>query len=1080
VTDNSYYDGTYNFNDEFRVSLPDITDLSAVSSDGNMRFWVNVPKDMTMYFGLASQNSVGTYGRALCQKTLKVSDNDAEGFQEVVIPLSELTIKEGSFSWQDIKFVALRGANLCTADDFLAVGDLLKISPIEFWSGASPEPEAAYTYTPKYYSVNGNITVVDLNVAMDSRTQINAFAHNSFSDEYLKIAQEKQDNTQLLEVYSITPVIAGVVESDISSEEYTEYAVTEANTDMNVLIPVSEEMRDYKLDVGVLGENGFSKKTYEMTDDYLIVNTNELGDFLIMGNQEAVYTASVNGSAVKDNTIITGGVSVVRAAATSEYQPVMTFSNLSPASPSADLINDWLNDDDAQMSIWLKAPYKKEGTVNLQVDLCLRTSSGYPHQSAAVTLAADGYWHELRINAFEFAGNSFASITGSNYNNFYIRIKGNAVGDEYWVGSDIAFYKSPIVAEVNDGNILLNMVAAVDTAETNKGSSVNVSVTKNAEIFDNKFYRNAMVYSVTDALNYSFDANNVTPYKIGSPTGNEFKEAVAGGGDARTYVKNVSDHEMTFTVGIKTWCKITETGKGGNFLLNKTVTVPNDGKWHEVRISFANLNTDEYKLNALNGVEGYTYGTVYLRVFDLNGDFTSTDDKLYITPLEIYNRSIIGKATDDINDANVELEQIAIIDVKDGGGVTNVTVSKDKIADNKFYRTALKYSDAVIGEYSFSGNTYPYKLTTITGTEFNDFIKYHGVWRTYLKNVSDHAMTFKVGVKIRFEGTESGFAALAKEVTVPGDGKWHEIRITYDDLKLNTTSAAYKALACMDGYNIKGIWFHLQDLNGDFTAATDELYITPLEIYNINIEAPETTDFAREYKQTMLLKKYRTGKEDANISKSSTQAENESPFFTNVITYTAKDSYTTSYKSGQIGFIEGVGIDAEAYADWYYNDNADLRFWIKTEKDTKFRIGVYMNGEISTHNAVEVKASADGWQLITIPRSAFSSSEQMENNILSATTVSVNVFFYAVEGTFTAAGDSISFGQCIEFYSDKAYEKGDANRDGKVNLKDLVHLKKQAVQVSTNVKNCDIDNNGSIDALDLTLMRKKLIKGGWN
>jgi len=1081
VTDSSYYTSTYNYNNEFRLSLPAVTDLSAVNTSGSLRFWVSVPKDLTMYFGLASQNSEGTYGRAFCEKSLYVSDNDAAGFQEVEIPLSELNKREGTFSWKDIKFVALRGTNNCNSDTFLAVGELIKISPIEIWSNTAPEPRAAYTHVPKYYSMNGNVTVIDLNAAMDSRTQINAFAHSSFSDEHLQIAEEAGENTELFKVYSVVAVIAGAVELETTYGEYTEYAVTEANTDMNVLFPVTEEMNNYDLIVGVADENGFRPKSYEKTDEYLIVNTSELGDFVIIGSQIPVYTASATGSTICDNTVLTSGLEIVRAASTPEYQPIMSFAGSDSNAPSADIINEWLADEDAQMNIWVKAPYKSEGTVNAQIDLCLRTNSSYLHQYANVTLMADGYWHELRINASDFTGNSFTSITENNYLNFYIRIKGNAVGDEYWIGPDISFYKSPITSEVNDGNILLEQVAAIDTADTNKGNSTNVSVTKNAYVYDNKFYDTAMAYSVTDATNYNFNSDNVTPYKIGTPNGDEFKEVIANGGDARTYVKNVSDHEMTFTVGIKTWCKVTETGSGGNFLLNKTVTVPNDGKWHEVRISFKNLNTDEYKLNALKGVEGYTYGAVYLRIYDLNGNFTTIDDKLYITPLAIYNRGLIGKATDDINDANVVLKQSAIIDTKDGGGASNISVSEVKIADNKFYRTAMKYYNPVIGSTAFSGsNTYPYKLATVTGTEFKDFVKHHGVWRTYIKNVSDHTMSFTVGVKIRYVTSTNNYRELKKSVEIPGDSKWHEIRISYDDLGLSTASNEYKALSGTEGYTLNGVWFHITGLDkDDFTASTDELYITPLEIYNIDIKDAVTTDFAREYKQAMLLKKYRTDKTNTYISKASAAINNALPFFGNAVTYTANDNYTVGYESGQIGFIEGSGIDAEAFADWYYNSNADLRIWVKAEKGTKFKLGVYMSGEIRTVNAIEVAASHD-WQLVTIPRSAFNDSSQMENNLSAATTVNVNIFFFTVDGTFTAAGDSISIGQSVEVYTDKVYDKGDSNCDCKVDVRDLVHIKRQALEIDTNVKNCDIDNSGDINTLDLVLMRKKLLIGTWN
>jgi len=771
----------------------------------------------------------------------------------------------------------------------------------------------------------------------------------------------------------------------------------------------------------------------------------------------------------------------------------------------------WIDAGTGEMRFWVKAPYMA-GTPDLgyKFDLAYKvaydvvdgvitedTPRAYPAAEATVTVKADGLWHEVRISAASFKKNtnfesylkgSFASPITEIFYALRVTATTDVAAIEakggFYAGTSVEYYNEAITAEVNDGNVALEKVAAIDTADSNIGNSTNVSVTKNAFASGNKFHSTAACYSVTDAENYTFNQDNVLPYKIGTPTGDEFKVAVANGGDARTYVKNVSDHEMTFTVGIKTWCTDSINNKGVNFLLNKSVTVPNDGKWHEVRISFANIKTDEYKLNALKGIEGYSYGTVYLRIYDLNGDFTSTDDKLYITPMEIYNRSLVGPLDTDMNDANVVLEQLAKIDTASGGWSQSATVNKAnvRIGDNKFYRRAYKFSVSDPENYSFGGNNYPYKNNSIVVGDLTDYFKYHGDMRTYVKNTSGHKMIIKVGVKLDYYDASAGKNKQAegeyKTVEIPGDGKWHEVRIAYSDLFVNTTTTFYQVLTGATG-SLNEIYFKVAGLENQFTSTTDELYVTPLEIYNTNINTAETTDFAREYNQSMLITKYRTSKTDANISKESVALDNESPFFTNAVTYTANDTYTAGYTSGQIGFVEKSGINSELFADWYYNDNADLRIWVKAVNGTKFKLGVYITGEIKTSNAIEVAASPD-WQMVTIPRSAFGESQQMETVMAGNATVDVNIFFYAVDGTFTAAGDSISLAQCVEVYSDKAYEKGDANCDGVIGIKDLVRIKKQAANVEANVKNCDIDNSGSVEATDLTLMRNKLVKGAWN
>jgi len=765
----------------------------------------------------------------------------------------------------------------------------------------------------------------------------------------------------------------------------------------------------------------------------------------------------------------------------------------------------WIEAGVGEVRFWVKLPYM-DGAPELdyRVDFSYvvtytksddSSATVYPNVETTTPIKADGLWHEIRISAASFtASTNFINCVNGTFvspsaSKFYaLRIEPAtaqgviAAEGGFYVGTSVEYYNEAIAAEVNDGNTTLEQVAAIDTADGYGGGCTNISVQKNIAISGNKFYNTAVAYSVTDATNYTFSQDNVLPYKIGTPTGNEFKEVVTNGGDARTYVKNVSDHEMTFTVGIKTWCKVTETGSGGNFLLNKTVTVPNDGKWHEVRISFKNLNTDEYKLNALKGVEGYTYGTVYLRIYDLNGDFTTTDDKLYITPLAIYNRSLIGSESADINDANVVLKQISSVATPSGGwSHKSVSGASVNIADNKFYRSAFKYTVTDVATQSFSSNTYPYINANITIDELTDYFKYRGDMRTYIKNTSDHTMTFSIGIKVKYNSSSNAESRF-KTVEIPGDGKWHEVRISYSDLFVNTTDNIYKAMNGIDDYTLNELYLKINGLTGQFTSTDDEIYFTALEIYNRDIDTAETTDFAREYKQAMLLTTYRSDKTNTNISKESVAVENVSPFFSNAVTYTANDSYTAGYTSGQIGFVHGSGIDAEAFADWYYNDNADLRIWVKAEKDTKIKLGIFVSGnnygEVGS-SAISVAASSD-WQLITVPRSLFNTSNQIVTAIAGRDTIDVNIFFYSVDGTFAQAGDSISIAQCVEVYSDKAYDKGDANCDTQVDIRDLVHVKKQAVAIDANVKNSDIDNSGDIDTSDLVLIRKKLLIGTWN
>ncbi len=1098
VVDSSYYDGTYNYNNEFRVATPSITDISGVVNTGSVRFWISVPKDMKIRFGFSSYVS-GDNGRVFCTKELKVSDNDPEGFQEVVIPLSDFTEnRETKFSWQHINFFAIKGISSCTAETFLDLDETLKVSPIEIWSGAAAEAKPAYTHIPKYYSINGKVTVVDLNCTMDTRTQINAFAVNTFSDEYIGIAEILQGDTTLIGVYSINAVLAGAVASESSMGEYEQYAVTQVDADMNVLIQVPEDVaraaQNKSLKVGVVNADGFSEKTYDITDEYLIVNTNELGDFLFVKEDVPILTLTATGlEDVYDNTIITSGKKIARNG--SGYKNILSKS--SDVNTVFETVKGWLANENGQLSFWVKAPWQEgEPVITRQIDLMVVGKIGgdaaYPHQHAPFEVKADGYWHEVRVNAADFivdtAGKDDFSTT-TDVSSLYVRVSGtNGVNDIYWFAPDFVFYNETITSETpeGEGNILLT---EVETGMYLSGGWSHVNVNKaTVKVYDNKFTQDAVKFTVSNVSDYAF--KNTYPSlndKKDTITGEEFKDFLANRGDMRTYVKNTSGHDMTFRVGIKINCGSASSSSYAEWM--KEVTVSGDSKWHEVRISYSdlNFNTNSNTYKALAGTDGYTYTGIYFNVSGLNDDFTATTDELYFTKLQVYNRALIGTSTDEINDANIKLEQSAVIGEKDGGGVTGVTVEEVKISDNKFCRTAMKYYNPVIGSYKFTGNAYPYKISTLTGNEFVDFMKNHGDMRTYIKNVSDHDMTFTIGIKIHYTGDTSGYSAPGKSVTIPGDGKWHEVRISYDELGVtNSSGGNYKAMSAIDGYKIDLIRYNIGALDDDFKASTDELYFTPLEIYNRSIEEAETTDFAREYVQSGLMTSYySTKKDDKTLTHSNTTYVGEYlPFFTKAVTYT-KVADSTATPGAQSGFVSAAinnGVKSEAFKDWYYNDNAELRFWVKSEKDTEFRFGLYVDGngargETQT-GVISITGSPD-WQEVIVKRSQFASRNASVESVISGDSFSAILFFRATGNTM-ANTNQFHLSQAVEFYSDKAYAKGDVNCDNNVDIIDLIRLKKQAAATGVNNANCDINNTGTIDSNDLTLIRKRLLVGKWS
>ncbi len=1067
IINSNYYDSDYKYSRELRLFFNNNTDVSEFLTSGNLRFWLGVPKDMTIRFALRSYNpETKKYGSIYTGKEFKVSDN-VNGYQEVIIPLADFNEnKSSNFSFQYVSFMAILGTDGCTAETFLNTGEVLKASPFEIWTG-EPSVSKAGDYVPRYYSINGDITVDDIGLSMDKRTKINAFTIGASSGKFANFTSTLSGNTKVLEAYSINAVIAD-----------DEYALTAVGDSVNVNIPITSNFADEEFKVGIMGENGFSEKLYDLTDEYLVVHTDELGDFLIIKENIPLFTLSATKTeAVYDNTVVKEGFKVVRTSGTA-YQVLVSHGSSAEPTPTAATVKEWLATENGQVEFWVKAPYNQSGDVSLKLDLCFEVPSRWPHRYSDFTVAGDGKWHLVRLNASSFKGDDFSEIESYNY--FYIRLNDNTIGAEYWFAPDFKFYGDTVTAEIpeNEGNIELIASAVVDTVEGGWGHNA-VEVEKNVKVYDNKFHSDAVKYTVTDVATYKFD--KTYPYKK-TPTGDEFKDFAVNHGSMRTFVKNTSGHSMTFRVGVKIEYK--GTGSGWADLMSK-VEIAGDGKWHEARVNYDTLKikTTDAIYKALTKTDGYEICSLYFYVDTLAGQFTSTEDALYFTPLTIYNRSIIGASTDEINDANVKQKMVSSVETPSGGW-SNTALKKESvfIADNKFYRTAFRYGVESTDTFKFNGNDYPYINQDITAEELTEYFKYHGDMRTYVKNVSGQAMTFKMGLKIQYkkaDGSAKQTESSYKEVTIPNDGKWHEIRLTYSELGFdNTNSEIYKSLTGSEELKLDDLYFKVKELDKeDFKTTSDYLYFTPLEIYNCSIKEAETTDFAREYKQVMLLKNYRSDKTNENVSKESVSAENGSVFFDKVVTFTANKGYSANYQSGQIGFLEGSKISSEDFADWYYNDNAEMRFWIKTEKDVKFKFGIYIGGEVTADN-IEVKGS-DEWQEITLKRTAFVRSGQVEGTLKAKKEIGVNLFFYTIDGTFAAEGDSISFGQSVEFYSDRAYSKGDVNCDEAVNILDLVRLKKKTAQQESNVVNCDIDNSGSVEASDLAYLRRYLLVGKW-
>lgn len=517
-----------------------------------------------------------------------------------------------------------------------------------------------------------------------------------------------------------------------------------------------------------------------------------------------------------------------------------------------------------------------------------------------------------------------------------------------------------------------------------------------------------------------------------------------------------------------------------------TVNVPADGLWHEIRISVNDLNKnifDTYVANSTTVIKGF----YPLRVMAKNDDAVIKEvNKLYFSNfVEYYNEAI----TAEIDDGNIEYK-VSLIDSPDGS-VAGLSFANEKITDNKFYREARKITRTDNSDMS-SKQVYPYRVTP-NGDELDEWFAKKGDMRTYVKNDSDSEMVFKMGIKGSVKNTKYGattqYPVMVKDVIIPANSGWMEIRLTYAELNPNNDVKVQENFTAAEEFY--SFYLFIQSSDTFLVDNGDSLYITPLEVYNRNIVEGITTDFAREYKQITLKNTVGSWRPDPNNMLDRTEtASVDLPFTSKILTYTANETFNIdSFNAGQIGFTGGT-VNCADFAEWaYHNPEAQLRMWVKSTKDITLTFEVLAKDNTQNTNrtmllTLNITGSPD-WQEILLDRSDFVGSNAWSENAFNEVfttetneTSSMNIFLRDVISG-VQAGDSFSIAQRMEFFTDKAYDKGDITRDGVVDARDVVRSKKCIVNAETSFVNGDINGDDKLNATDLGYLRGWIMNGAW-
>ncbi len=760
-------------------------DLSAYLLNGTLRFWVDVPKDMTLRVTLISLSSSGTYARRRVSIDLK-TDNEVENYQEVIIPLEKFSGENSTQSSWDptrIRYIGIGGVSDCTAETFLANGEIINVSDIEIWSGEAPEP-LAHDVTPQYYSKNGDYYIRDINSILDIKSQVSGFKNTLVKDSYIETVENYSNYVSLLEVYTVNVIVA----------DSSEYFVSSISDYLEVYIPINTSLMDEELLVGTVSGDGITILNHTVSDGYLVVTTNVLGDILVMDNLIPLFKAETkyythSKSSINDNEKIENAILLNSSLTTAK--DVTVFSESGENLPTLTNITNWLKSD-GELRLWVKTPWRENNPkLSLKFDICLlytnNSANVYPHTSANVKVRFDGLWHEIRIPATEFNDTVFDNILAdetlsSTYRTFYFRVRSGetdaetADGEKIYLSS-VEFFDTKLSTEVKDGN----KERLAFKVSGNKKDSVADVTTTTVAVEDNCYITNAKKITRKDT-DTDFAGKILLPYSanVSVAAGDSYNQLgswfYTSGAEARTYVKNDSDSPVSFKIGLY-GCLSYNSSTVYPKILTDYITLPANSGWQEIRFTLSDTDAYQERINQFTKGNGY----IALEIYTKQNEFLNqTGDSLLVAPLEIYGLDIVeGVSTDFSKNYKLatKMEQ-SYIDSADVEGLIEKEVLQSN--DLPFIKNALKIKASDSYAYSLAKEK-PlglFKAEPAFVRDFKDWaLNPSSEMRLWIKSEKQRSFVLAL---------TSGEAQIKTTVSVNSNASWQEIRLKRSDFSENT------------------------------------------------------------------------------------------------------------------------------------------------------------------------------------------------------------------------------------------------------------------------------------------------------
>ncbi len=497
-----------------------------------------------------------------------------------------------------------------------------------------------------------------------------------------------------------------------------------------------------------------------------------------------------------DNKYFTSGMMSKNPVVTSDTNANLT--DIPNATMSAAKWKEFGTNENSVVRFWIKAPYRK-GTPELgyrvYFNYAYSLGSGTKYQNFPTTtgrfnLPADGLWHEIRVKSTDFPAFKTFNFDAVTSGTMYVRVNANnataqQTSGEYICTSPIQFfYTEDAVAAINatpvdDGNI--GDHGLVKTLNGSRQDYVKTMNVTSVVALDNKLLRS--VKKISPAEGYTLPESSteikLMPYSASfsvaeGETENELADWFNGSGEMRTFVKNDSNNDIQFMIGLY-------ASTGGSYPNYKTgyITIPANSGWKELRISSTYMTGNN---NSSEGLIKAHSGTVSLYLYTKSDIFMDeSTDALYIAPVELYSSNVLEPVTTDFAREYTRV----LMNGKYTKGDDEATIKKTEgkaCEDNPRFE---KINTFTTGEDYVAAANQVVSVWGITNQVSDDFAGWlfnpDAELRFYAK--SDRERTFKFTIQTYASGSYKNITAT---VTIPAAEGWQEVVVKRSAFNTNS------------------------------------------------------------------------------------------------------------------------------------------------------------------------------------------------------------------------------------------------------------------------------------------------------